>query len=1814
MKVKSKIKKFGLVLGLMFFDLIALTFIPSTASAQKEWTFMVYLDGDNNLENAAIEDFKEMAQVGSNNDVNIVVQMDRSEGYDTSYGNWEICHRFKITQGMTPSPENAISDWGDGYGGREVNMGSPAALLDFIKWATTNYPAQKYALILWNHGGGWREKRRMLHIKGIKTNGVNKAICWDETSGDDCLYMSEVKQAIVQSGKKLHLVGFDACLMGMVEVAYQIATIPTQIDVMVASQEDEPEDGWPYDTILNDLVDTPTMSPHILGQVIVNRYGKAYPNEEGITQSAIDLAKIKDLSPAISQFASSLEYYWDIIRNARAMSDQVGAYADLKHFSILINSMIEDTIIDDNAKLVIAKLKDAIIANYSDSLHPNFYGLSIYFPKDKNDSEYDDYVNIKPIDFPNDTTWDEFLIRFCKVSPSIPKIAPLYSVDIGQTFTVSWSKTEDGILYYELQEANTITISAWITIGTTSGTSSIIPGKLTSGLYFYRVRAINTMGETSNWSMIEDIWVGTNTPPQIQLITPPADGTITDTSYIIRWADKDPDDNALISLYWDTDNKDYDGKLIISGINEDEENNCYTWTTTYMPQGIYYIYAKISDGKEAQRKSSPVYSNYSGPLTITHGTKSWTLMLYLDGDNNLEQYAINDVNTLEKVGSSDKVNVIVQLDGIDIHPETCRYYILQDDNELMINSPVIAELGEVNMGNKYTVINFATWTMTNYPAQNYALVFMNHGGGWRNKKELYLNQIKYPDKAVCWDDTSDDDSLYMSELKQALSFIKTSTTKVNLIGFDACLMGMVEVAYEIKDEADVMVASEEVEITPGWCYESILRDLIGTPTMTAPELAQWIVERYRQYYLTMYSFTTQSAIDLAKISQLAGTISSFAQILRDQWGAIQNDIKTARENTDYVLSFESKEEAPYIDLHHFASLIATNTTLPTATLASAESVKREIENVVIENYAGSAHPYFKGLSIYFPQTKGDEEYYEYVIDKVIDFPQATVWNEFLQLYANTFAKGGFTGTFTDHPTDIDEDKLYETLIIDAEVTREEAGSYSIMGELYDIGGNVLISSYYGGTYYDSPGTKNVSVAFKGTDISASKINGPYRFKIILKDIDTLVGTTSNYNYKDFINNGSLTIVSNPAGANIYLDGTNTGFVTTHTFTNISPGTHTIKLTLSGYENWYGTTTVITGSTTYAYAILIPNPITNVIIISATATVEMLGTQSFTAQGVNQYGYPIIGATYTWTLVPVSTGIGYLNTTTTQTAVFTATNPGTAVLQVTAEFGTQTVIGTTTITVVKGKVHHINVKPATNPIEAKGTTSVTAKAYNRYGFELIEITKFDWQIVQGSGTIKGNSSQTVVLETNDFVGTLTLTAATDSVTGTGTVIVIHGSVNSVSITPNPASVKVTGSQTFVANVVNQFGHLIPASELNYTWRLNSLIGGSITPTTVAATTTFTAGTKTGNVEITAEVEGKKATATVTVIPGTIKKLAFVQPTVDTCTIGMPGTMTIQMQDEFGNDVATYTTIIVSGDEQSRFAPSFSGAIWSITATFTIAGTNNVTFFFKQNGTTTIPRVTITAIGANTFTTHLVNILMLTGSSSGTLIGDDGKTKVEIDQGDIMDLGYIEIDTSGTSTEDVIEEANKKLRINRIEGTLRRFTLHNATITPMAKVRIFIPYQDSNPDDGYVDGTKIRETSLKMYRLVGTGTAAIWQQETDFGVDTTNNIVYADISNFSFFILMGPGFELNLDKAFVYPNPYYANRDASVGINFDKLTEGSIIQIFTIAGELVKEIRVESSPQNWDICNSAGEKVASGIYIYLIKDPAGNKKVGKLGIIR
>ena len=367
-----------------------------------EWTVMIYLDADNDLESAGINDINEMELVGSSSKVNIVVQADRIPNYNFSNDDWTTTRRYYITQDSDQMQINSLLIGGD-LG--ELNMGDPDTLVDFANWAVTEYPAEKYLLVIWNHGGGFRSP------------AYSKGIAQDDTSGKDIITMSELEDALsaisVQMGKNIDIVGMDACSMAMIEVAYQIKD---SADILVTSEELEPGDGWPYDTILAQLAANPTMSPTQLAIDIVDKYIFSYPFKE-VTQSAIDLSYMDDLAGQLSSMADSImsdtltskDAYLNAAYSSQHYSDYYHDFIDLYDFCNKVYYYSNSFEVKAIALIVQQNLLNSVInSDYNGGSVSDTKGLSIYFPLYK---EYDS-ENYNNTNFAQDTFWDEMLLYF----------------------------------------------------------------------------------------------------------------------------------------------------------------------------------------------------------------------------------------------------------------------------------------------------------------------------------------------------------------------------------------------------------------------------------------------------------------------------------------------------------------------------------------------------------------------------------------------------------------------------------------------------------------------------------------------------------------------------------------------------------------------------------------------------------------------------------------------------------------------------------------------------------------------------------------------------------------------------------------------------------------------------------------------------------------------------------------------------------------------------------------------------------------------------------------------------------------------------------------------------------------------------------------------------------------------------------------------------------------------------------------------------------------------------------------------------------
>ena len=291
-------------------------------ATEAKWTFLVYMAGDNSLSEAGYEDLREMRTVGSTPEVNIVAQFDNA--------GEEATKRYYIKK----EGEDTVESLG------ETDSGDPNVLNNFISWAVKNYPADRYALILWNHGGGWkpddldkaakninaghydireatylssRPMKRALFNTTIKTilseaSYKNRAICSDDISGHslDTIELGNIlSKAKKIMGKPIDILGMDACLMSNFEVAYQASSY---VRYIVSSEEEEPNKGWPYSENLQILVDKPDIPTGVLAAALVKSYTDSYKKwgEMEATQSAFDLSKIKPATQAIDALAKAL--------------------------------------------------------------------------------------------------------------------------------------------------------------------------------------------------------------------------------------------------------------------------------------------------------------------------------------------------------------------------------------------------------------------------------------------------------------------------------------------------------------------------------------------------------------------------------------------------------------------------------------------------------------------------------------------------------------------------------------------------------------------------------------------------------------------------------------------------------------------------------------------------------------------------------------------------------------------------------------------------------------------------------------------------------------------------------------------------------------------------------------------------------------------------------------------------------------------------------------------------------------------------------------------------------------------------------------------------------------------------------------------------------------------------------------------------------------------------------------------------------------------------------------------------------------------
>ena len=353
----------------------------------------------------------------------------------------------------------------------------------------------------------------------------------------------------------------------------------------------------------------------------------------------------------------------------------------------------------------------------------------------------------------------------------------------------------------------------------------------------------------------------------------------------------------------------------------------------------------------------------------------WTVMVYVSGDNNLEDYVVKDIESeLAPTGSSANVQVVALADrapGYDTSRGDWQTTKLYHVTQGMLATPenAVADWGERNFGDPQTLIDFVTWTKTNYPADHYALYFWGHGWNW------------HPGW-VMQDDTNND-TLDMDEVKAALPAIGF----IDMVGFDGCNMASIEVQMLWRGHATALAHSQEYVGWDGIEYDLVLAQLAANPNMTADSVA---------------IATSQSATKDKTWSAVAvdGRFDALFTAVNNWSVALNNGLAANRSKYNRAFgATRSFWQAPMDkDLYDMAYEINRNVSDTNIKLKS-QAVMNAVNAVVLHERHVNAYADVHGITIYHI-SKASEKDADYLYYRaMLDFALQTGWDEFLNAYA-----------------------------------------------------------------------------------------------------------------------------------------------------------------------------------------------------------------------------------------------------------------------------------------------------------------------------------------------------------------------------------------------------------------------------------------------------------------------------------------------------------------------------------------------------------------------------------------------------------------------------------------------------------------------------------------------------------------------------------------------------------------------------------------------------------------------------------------------
>ncbi|MBI2901908.1 MAG: hypothetical protein HYY17_17125 [Planctomycetes bacterium] len=367
-----------------------------TRDEKADWTVLLYMTADNDLEQCAVDDLARLMAAPQSDRVKVVVQVDRAEEDeptdDANYSGDEVAKlgNFKGAKRLLVRKDDLkeLEDLG------ETNTGDPKVLEEFLAWGLKRFPARRTALVFWNHGYGWQ------------------GYGGDESHEEDMLSLPEMAAALRAGLKRaglerLDFIGFDCCLMGSLEVMSACRPFGR---VMVASEELAPLEGWNYDAMLRAMAREPGMTAPALAKTICASYQDFYEKHADAdvreqaawtTLAAVDLDKVADVGRALDALAARLadglkdRKGWLALAKGRRSTEEHGQDEDPVESGYLydLHHLARNLVglgADAECAALQRAIDSAVLFRVAGADHPESRGIAAYFPPEEElwDEEY----------------------------------------------------------------------------------------------------------------------------------------------------------------------------------------------------------------------------------------------------------------------------------------------------------------------------------------------------------------------------------------------------------------------------------------------------------------------------------------------------------------------------------------------------------------------------------------------------------------------------------------------------------------------------------------------------------------------------------------------------------------------------------------------------------------------------------------------------------------------------------------------------------------------------------------------------------------------------------------------------------------------------------------------------------------------------------------------------------------------------------------------------------------------------------------------------------------------------------------------------------------------------------------------------------------------------------------------------------------------------------------------------------------------------------------------------------------------------------